>query len=69
MKILCRFFGHKHGPEEDADSFMLDHLKLVNRVTPCTRCGARVASGVLVETPEGHRSPLRARPLQSLRPL
>ncbi|HYX22229.1 MAG TPA: hypothetical protein VFA98_15405 [Thermoanaerobaculia bacterium] len=67
MNLLCHFFGHKRGPEEDGDAFTLGELpqclKLVNRVAPCARCGARIASGVLVETPDGHRSPLRARPL------
>jgi hypothetical protein len=67
MSLLCRVFGHKRGPEEDGDSFTLGDpircLKLVNRVAPCERCGARIAAGVLVETPDGFRSPLRARPL------
>jgi hypothetical protein len=61
MSFLCRVFGHKRGPEEDGDSFMLDHLKLVNRVAPCGRCGARVPAGVHVETPDGRRAPLLAK--------
>lgn len=61
MSLLCSLFGHKHGPVEDGDAFMLDHLKLVNRVAPCTRCCARLAAGVLVETPDGRRAPLLAK--------